>query len=155
MVDDNSDCKKGSGVNTNVVEKITHNEYKDVLLNQNCYIIQGKNHRVGTYEMNKKSLLCFDDKINIQNNRRDELALGYLNSYSKPLFCQACFNFFFSQNSFFCQAIKIFLFFSLVRTAFLSSYKNILIFFLIKTTFLSIYKNIILIFFLVKTAFDL
>ena len=113
LVDDSSDCKKGNGVNTNVVEKITHNEYKDVLLNQNCYIIQSKNHRIGTYEMNRKSLLCFDDKIYIQNNRRDGLALGDLNNYSKPLFCQAYFNFFSSQNSFFLSSYKniVFIFF--------------------------------------------
>ena len=40
--------------------------------------IQSKDHRIGTYEINKTSLSCFDDKIYIQSNRCDGLALGYL-----------------------------------------------------------------------------
>ena len=39
--------------------------------------IQSKDHKIGTYEMNQISLSCFDDKIYIQNNRYDGLALGY------------------------------------------------------------------------------
>ena len=39
--------------------------------------IQNKDHRKGTYEVNKISLSYFDDKIYIQNNRYDGLALGY------------------------------------------------------------------------------
>ena len=39
--------------------------------------IQSRDHRIGTYEINKISLLCFDDKIYIQNNGCDELAFGY------------------------------------------------------------------------------
>ena len=38
--------------------------------------IQSKNHRIGTYEINKISLPCFDDKIYIQSNGYDRLALG-------------------------------------------------------------------------------
>ena len=34
LVDDSSGRKKAKGANRNVFEKITHNEYKDVLLNQ-------------------------------------------------------------------------------------------------------------------------
>ena len=30
--------------------------------------IQSKDHRIGTYEINKISLFCFDNKICIQNN---------------------------------------------------------------------------------------
>ena len=37
--------------------------------------IERKDHRMGTYEINKIS--CFDDKIYIQNNGCDGLALGY------------------------------------------------------------------------------
>ena len=62
--------------------KMSHNEYKVVLLNNKCTKhsmsrIQSKDHRRGTYEVNKISLSCFDDKIYIQNNGYDELALGY------------------------------------------------------------------------------
>ena len=82
LVDDNSEHKKAKGVNKNIAVTITHNEYKDVLLNKKCLRhsmdrIQSKNHRIGTYEINKISLSCFDDKIYIQNNGRDGLALGY------------------------------------------------------------------------------
>ena len=59
----------------NAVETISHNEYKDLLLNRK-YLghsmsrIQSKDHRIGTYGINKISLSCFDDKtktfVNIQ-----------------------------------------------------------------------------------------
>ena len=39
--------------------------------------IQSKNHRIGTYEIKKISLSYFDDKICIQNNGYEGLALGY------------------------------------------------------------------------------
>ena len=39
--------------------------------------ILSKYHEIGTYEINKISLPCFDDQIYIQNNECDELALGY------------------------------------------------------------------------------
>ena len=49
LVDDNSEHKKAKGVNENVVATISHNEYKDVLLNKKCLIhsmnrIQSKDH---------------------------------------------------------------------------------------------------------------
>ena len=58
------------------------NEYKDVFLNNKCIRhsvnrIQSKDRRTGTYEINKTPLPCFDDKIYIQNNEYDGLALGY------------------------------------------------------------------------------
>ena len=39
--------------------------------------IQSKNHGIETYEMNKMSLSCFDDKIYILENGYGGLALGY------------------------------------------------------------------------------
>ena len=78
--------------------------------------IQSKDHGIRTYKVNKISLSYFDDKIYIQNNRIWisswflELIIknSYLNNYLEKLFCQAyCFHFFYSQNSFFCQSIKI------------------------------------------------
>ena len=82
LADGNSQHKKAKGVNRNVVAATIHNEYKDVLLNKKCLRhpmnrIQSRDHRIGTYEINKISLLCFDDKIYIQNNGCDELAFGY------------------------------------------------------------------------------
>ena len=60
LVDDSSEDKKAKDVNKNVVDKITHNEYKDVLFIPKCLrrsmnIIQSKNHRLGTYEISKVS----------------------------------------------------------------------------------------------------
>ena len=60
--------------------------------------IRSKDHRIGTYEINKISLSCFDDKIYIQKNGYDRLPLGnqsssYLN-YLEKFPCQAYyFNF--------------------------------------------------------------
>ena len=34
-------------------------------------------HKIGTYQLNKISSSCFTDKIYIQNNGCDGLALGY------------------------------------------------------------------------------
>ena len=69
---DNSERKKAKGVNRNVVATISHNEYKDVLLNNKCIRhsvnkIKDKEHIIRTYEINKISLSCFDNKIYFQN----------------------------------------------------------------------------------------
>ena len=79
---DSSEHKKAKCVNKNVVAIIHHNEYKDVLLNKKCVRhsmnrIQSKGQRIGTYEINKISLSRIDDKIYIQNNGYDRLALVY------------------------------------------------------------------------------
>ena len=39
--------------------------------------IKSKDHRKGTYGINKISLSCFDDKIYIKNNGFDGLAICY------------------------------------------------------------------------------
>ena len=82
MVNYNTEHKKAKGVNRIVAATISYNEYKNVLLNKKCLKhsmnrIQSKDHKMGTYEINKISLSCFDDKIYIQNNKFDGLALGY------------------------------------------------------------------------------
>ena len=61
---------------------INHNKYKDVLFNNKCKRhsmkrVQSKEHTIGTYEINKILLSCFDNKIYIQNNRYHGLVLGY------------------------------------------------------------------------------
>ena len=62
----------------NVAATISYHKYKD--------------HRLGTYEINKISLSCFDDKICIQNNGYDGLALG--KNYLKKVFVKhIIFNF--------------------------------------------------------------
>ena len=82
FVDDCNEQKKAKSVNKNVVARISHSENKDFLLNNKCLRhlmnrIQSKNHKIKTYEINKISLSCFDDKIYILNNGYDGLALGY------------------------------------------------------------------------------
>ena len=82
LVDDNIEHKMAKGINKTVVATICYSEYKDVLLNKKCLRhsmnkIQSKYHKMGTDEINKISLSCFDDKIYIQNNGCDGLALGY------------------------------------------------------------------------------
>ena len=96
LVDDNSEHKKTKGKNRNIVEKITHNNYKDVLLNNKCLRnsmnrIQSKDHRIGTYEINNISLYCFDDKIYIQNNGYDGLALGCQSYLLRKAFLSSIF----------------------------------------------------------------
>ena len=82
LVNDNSELKKAKGVNRNVVATISHNEYKDALLNKKCLghsrnRIQSEDHRIGAFETNKISPSCFDDKRFFQNNEYDGLALEY------------------------------------------------------------------------------
>ena len=83
---DNSGHKKAKNVYKNVyknaVATTSHHEYEDVLFNKKCIRHsmnrnQSKDHRIGTYEINKISLSCFDEKVCIQNNGYDGLALGY------------------------------------------------------------------------------
>ena len=68
LVNDNSHHKRAKGVNRNVVATISHNEYKDVLLNKK-YLrhsmnrVQSKDYKTRTYEINKICFSCFDDKI--------------------------------------------------------------------------------------------
>ena len=63
----NSEHKKAKGVNRNVAATISHNEYKDVLLNNKCIRhpmnrIQIKAHKIGTYEIKKTSCLVLMTK---------------------------------------------------------------------------------------------
>ena len=69
-------------MNKNVVATIIHNKYKNVLLNKKYLMysmnrIQSRYHKMGTYEINKIALPCFEDKIYIQNSGCVGLALGY------------------------------------------------------------------------------
>ena len=70
LIDDNSEQKY-------FVATIRH-----ILLNKKCLRhsmnrIQSKDHRIGTYEISKISLPCFDDRIYIQNIECDVLVLSY------------------------------------------------------------------------------
>ena len=61
-------------VNKNVVKTISHNEYKDVLLN-NKWLRHLMNRTQS--EINKIYLSCLIDKIHNRNSGYDGLVLGY------------------------------------------------------------------------------
>ena len=65
--------------------------------------IQSKNHKIGTYAINKNYLSCFDGKIHILDNGISAIALG-ANIYNPKNIYQN-------------------LSFGLIRSAFLSGYK--------------------------------
>ena len=118
LVNDNSEHKNAKGVNRNVVPTTSHNEYNDILLNKKCLRhsmnrIQSKDNKTGTYELNKIYLFCFHDKIYIQNNGCDGLALGHQVYYKKNSYLTNFKKIFFVE--------QIVLIFSIVRTAFLST----------------------------------
>ena len=55
---DNNEHKKAEDVNKNVVTTVNHNEHEGVFLNKKCIRhsmnrIQTKDHRIGTYKINK------------------------------------------------------------------------------------------------------
>ena len=79
LVNDNGEHKKAKDVNRNVVATISHNKYEDVFLNKKClrHLMNRIQRNLGTYEINKISLSCFNDKIYIQSNGYDGLVLGF------------------------------------------------------------------------------
>ena len=117
LVDDNSEHKKGKGVNKNVVATIRHNKSKDVLLNKKCFrhsinSIQSKDHRIGTYEINKISFFVLMIKYASKTmDVMDQLSVIRVN-YKKTVILTII------QKSFIVK--HIILIFSLIRTAFLS-----------------------------------
>ena len=72
-------CIKSKGCELKCRCKVSHNEYKYVLLNKKYlrHSINRIQSRTGTFEINKISLSCFDDKGYIQKNGYDGLTFGY------------------------------------------------------------------------------
>ena len=75
---DDEETPKAKGVN----KKIKHKEFVDVLFNKkvirhNMKRIQSKLHKIGTYDVCKISLSCFDDKRYILNDLVNSLAYFY------------------------------------------------------------------------------
>ena len=75
--------KKINGSESNTTKGVNivteFNEFKDVLFNKKVIRhkmkrIQAKKHKIGTYEINKISLSCFDDKRYILNDGVNNLA---------------------------------------------------------------------------------
>ena len=75
--------KTAKGIKKNVIKNdIKHENYKQTLLeNKQMYhkmkTIRSKNHQLGSYEINKVSLSCFDDKRYILDNGHESYAYGH------------------------------------------------------------------------------
>ena len=109
---DNSKHKKAKGVNKNVVAAMRPNEFKDILLNNKCIRhsmnrIQSKDHRIGTYETNKISLSCFDDKIYLKKLSFQAYYFKFQSNQDSFFVKHIVFNFFPSQDSFFVNYIVL------------------------------------------------
>ena len=83
-IKDNNDVgKTAKGIKKNIIKKdITHENYKKVLFNNEqmhhtMKTIRSNNHQLGSYEINKVSLSCFDDKRYIHNNGETSYAYGH------------------------------------------------------------------------------
>ena len=81
---DNDECgKTAKGIKKNVIRKnITHDNYIDVLFNNKqmqhtIKFIRSNHHQLGSFEMNKISLSCFDDKRFIHQNGITSFAYGH------------------------------------------------------------------------------
>ena len=84
--------KTAKGIKKIVIKNyIAHEDYKNVLFeNKQLYhkmkTIRSQNHELGSYEINKVSLSCFDDKRYILKNGIDSLAYGHYNSQKQWIF---------------------------------------------------------------------
>ena len=81
---DDEEVKKGKRVNKNVVKKIRHKDFFDILFNEkmirhNMKRIQSRLHRLGTYDVCKICLSCFDDKRDILDHGTNSLTYFHKN----------------------------------------------------------------------------
>ena len=87
------DNKKGGktakGIKKNVIKNnITHDDYKETLFNKKqmyhkMKTIRSEDHQLGSYELNKVSLSCFDDKRYIHKDGIRSYAYGHKKIISK------------------------------------------------------------------------
>ena len=77
--------KTAKGIKKNIIKNnITHENYRDTLFNNKqmhhkMKIIRSENHELGSYEINKVSLSCFDDKRYIHEDGVTSYAYGHKN----------------------------------------------------------------------------
>ena len=79
---DDKEGKKAKEVNKNVAKNIRHKEFVNVLFNKGIIRhkmrrIQSKLHRIGTYDVCKISLFCFDDKKYVLDDGINSLACSH------------------------------------------------------------------------------
>ena len=83
LKDNNKEGRTAKGIKKNVIKKdIKHENYKNVLLenkqlHHSMKTIRSINHQLGSYEINKVSLSCFDDKRYIHKNGITSYAYGH------------------------------------------------------------------------------
>ena len=89
MKDNQKGGKTVKGIKKNVIKNnIMHDDYKETLFNNKqmyhkMKTIRSDNHELGSYEINKVSLSCFDDKRFINDDGINSLAYGHKNCYSQ------------------------------------------------------------------------
>ena len=83
MKDNDKGGKTAKGIKKNIIKKnITHENYKNALFNNEqmhhtMKTIRSNLHQLGSYELNKVSLSCFDDKRYIRSNGVTSYAYGH------------------------------------------------------------------------------
>ena len=83
MKDNKKGGKTAKGIKKNVIKNnIMHDDYKETLLNNKqmyhkMKTIRSENHQLGSYELNKVSLCCFDDKRYIHDDGITSYAYGH------------------------------------------------------------------------------
>ena len=83
LKNDETGGKTAKGIKKNVIKNnIQHEDYKNVLLNNEqlhhkMKTIRSQKRQLGSYEMNKVSLSCFDDKRYIHDNGISSYAYGH------------------------------------------------------------------------------
>ena len=81
--EDNKVEKTAKGIKKNIIKgNIKHEDYKNVLfkneqMQHTMKTIRSERHELGSYEINKISLSCFDDKRYIAENGIKSLAYGH------------------------------------------------------------------------------
>ena len=81
--DNHKEGKTAKGIKKNIIKNnIKHEDYKNVLINNKqihhtMKTIRSMNHQLGSYELNKVSLSCFDDKRYIANDGIISFAYGH------------------------------------------------------------------------------
>ena len=81
--DNEQTARTAKGIKKQVIKKtLTHDNYKEVLFNNEqmqhtMKTIRSKNHQLGSFELNKISLSCFDDKRYIHGNGITSYAYGH------------------------------------------------------------------------------
>ena len=84
VIVNNEEIRNTKGVYKNVVKNLRHKEYVDALFKRNLIRhkmiwIQNKLHKIGTYDVCKTSLSCFDDKRYILDDDIKSLAYFHKN----------------------------------------------------------------------------